>query len=85
MLSLMAQKNLFLHEKSEILSKRTIRERWLGFFEPYRQGKKEGVLPYSREELAAYLCVDRSALFAELSRMQKEGMLRYHRNCFRLP
>ena len=42
------------------------------------------VIPYDRQELADYLSVDRSALSAELSRMAKEGLLRYDRNRFEL-
>lgn len=34
--------------------------------------------------MADYLLVDRSALSAELSRMQKEGILAYRKNHFRL-
>ena len=40
--------------------------------------------PISREELAAYLCVNRSALSRELSRMKQEGLLDYYRDTFRL-
>ena len=41
-------------------------------------------IPYSRQQLADYLCVDRSALSHELSKLQKQGMLRYHKNHFEL-
>ena len=32
-------------------------------------------IPYSREALAAFLCVNRSALSRELGRMEQEGIL----------
>ena len=41
-------------------------------------------MPYSRQQLADYLGVDRSALSNELSKMQREGLIRYHRNTFEL-
>lgn len=85
MLALLAQKNLMLHEKMEILSKRTTRERLLLYFEKQRKGAVRFRIPLSREELAAYLCVERSAMSAELSRMQRDGLIRYTRNEVELP
>ena len=39
-------------------------------------------VPLSRAEMADYLCVDRSALSAVLSRLQQEGLIRFKRNRF---
>ena len=36
----------------------------------------------SREEMALYLCVNRSALSSELSQMAKEGIISYKKNTF---
>ena len=80
MLTLIAQKTLLLNQKIEILSKRTIRERLMLYFGILSKGASRITIPFSREELAAYLCVDRSAMSAELSQMQKDGLIRYHRN-----
>ena len=41
-------------------------------------------LPYNREELAKFLCVNRSALSHELSNMQKEGLIKYNKNKFEI-
>lgn len=79
LLALLARKNRLLNQKIEILSKRTIRERLLLFLDLYGQGRRAFTLPYSREELAAYLCVDRSALSAEFSKLVQEGVLRCDR------
>lgn len=79
MLTLLAQKTLMLNQKLELLSKRTTRARLLTFFEQYGGGRKQFTLPYNREELAASLCVERSALSAELSKMQRDGLIRSHR------
>ena len=38
----------------------------------------------SRQELADYLCVDRSALARELTKMRSEGLIDYDKNCFRI-
>lgn len=73
-----------LNRKLEILSKRTTRERLLLFFDQHRQGAQRFTVPFSREGLAAYLCVDRSAMSAELSKMQQQGLIRYTRNNFEI-
>ena len=39
-------------------------------------------IPYNREELANYLGVERSALSKELSDLQKQGFITYHKNHF---
>lgn len=39
-------------------------------------------IPFSREEMAAYLCVNRSALSHELSLMKNEGLIDFHKNNF---
>ncbi|WP_288893921.1 helix-turn-helix domain-containing protein [uncultured Megasphaera sp.] len=49
-----------------------------------RQHSTSFSLPFNRQELADYLSVDRSALSSELSKMQKEGLLSYHKEAFTL-
>ena len=41
-------------------------------------------ISFSREELASYLCVNRSALSHELSVMQQEGLITFRKNVFTL-
>ena len=41
-------------------------------------------IPYSRQQLADYLCVERSALSHELSKMRDAGVIQYHKNHFEL-
>ena len=84
MLKLIAQKNLFLSQKIEILSKRKTREKLLTFFDIQRGGAKKFTIPYNREELAQYLCVDRSAMSNELGKMRDEGMLRFNKHEFEI-
>jgi len=84
MLKLMAQKNLILNQKIEILSKRTTREKLLCFFDYQRDGARKFAIPYNREEMAAYLCVDRSAMSNELCKMRDDGLIKFNRNDFEL-
>lgn len=86
MLSIIARKNILLNEKMEILSKRTTREKLLAFFNTQIQmhHSKNFTIPYNREGLAFYLCVDRSALSRELSNMQDEGLIKFNKNEFEI-
>ena len=63
-----------LYEKLEILSKRTIREKLLSYFNNLsrKRGKKTFNLPITYIELADYLSVDRSAMMRELKKL-KDG------------
>jgi len=84
MLKLIASKNLMLNQKIEILSKRTTREKLLAFFDAERGSARKFTVPYNREELANYLCVDRSAMSGELGKMRDEGLIRFHKNEFEI-
>ena len=41
-------------------------------------------IPFDRRQLADFLCVERAAMSAELSKLQKEGLLVTKRNHFQL-
>ena len=84
MLKIIAQKNLRLNRKIEILSKRKTREKLLCFFDEQRGMAKKFIVPYNREEMANFLCVDRSAMSNELCKMRDEGLIRFHKNEFEL-
>ena len=84
MLKLIAVKNLMLNRKIEILSKRTTREKLLAFFDAERGMAKKFTIPYNREELAAYLCVDRSAMSNELCKMRNDGLIKFYKNSFEI-
>ena len=84
MLRTISKKAYMLDQKVEILSKRTIREKLLCFLDAHGGSAKEFILPYNREEMARALCVNRSALSNELSKMREEGLIRYRRNMFEM-
>ena len=85
MLRLIAGKNLMLQSHMEILGLKTVRAKFLRYIELFgvRHGR-EVTIPLNREELANYLCVDRSALSHELGKMKKEGLIEYRKNVFLL-
>ena len=84
MLRLIAKKNLMLNKKIEILSKRTTREKLLCFFDIHRGAAKKFTISFNREELAHYLCVDRSAMSNELCKMRDEGLIKFQKNKFEM-
>ena len=66
------------------MSKRTIREKLLSYLsnESIRQGSLSFDIPFDRQQLADFLCVERSAMSAELSKLKKEGILDTNKNHF---
>lgn len=86
MLKLLANKNLMLNQKIEVISKRTIREKLLSYFSVQMQKSKSNrfTIPFTRYELADFLCVDRSAMSRELCKMRDEGLIDFKGNSFKL-
>lgn len=86
MMRILAEKNILLTQKIEHLSKRTTRDKLLSFLsaQALLAGNDTLALPFNRQELADYLCVDRSALSRELGAMHDEGLLTYDKNKFTL-
>ena len=84
MIQTLSKKAVMLDQKVELLSKRTIREKILFFFEIHRGDANPFSLPFNRDEMARYLCVNRTALSNELGRMRDEGLIRYRRNQFEI-
>ena len=84
LLKLVAEKNLMLLKKIDILSKRTTREKLLAFFDAHRGASKRFTINYDRDELARYICVDRSAMSSELSKMRAEGLIKFSKNTFEI-
>ena len=85
MVKLIAEKNLFLETRMTIVSLKSIRAKVLRYLESL--GAVPGTelkIPLNREEMAEYLCVDRSALSHELSKMRNEDLLEYKKNSFLL-
>jgi len=83
-LELVANQNMRQLYKIDILSKKSLRDRIILYLslQVKRKKTKDLMIPFNREEFAAYLCVDRSALSRELSRMQNEGLIRFEKNRF---
>lgn len=86
LLTLCAEKNLQLSRRILHTGSKSIRGRLLSYFSECikKAGSYSFDIPYNRQQLADYLSVERSALCSELSKMQKSGILRYHKNHFEI-
>ena len=86
LLRISALKNVRLSRRILYTSSKTIRGRLMSFLsdEAREQGSRKITIPFDRQQLADYLNVERSALCAQLSKMQKDGILEYHKNSFML-
>lgn len=80
-MSLVAEKSARLSKRVEILSGRSIRDKLMRYFELLCSAQKDGSgkIPFGMGDLADFLCVDRSALSRELSRMKREGLVEIER------
>lgn len=86
LLRLVATKNLVLHQKIQITSNRTTRDKLMAYLlnQAKLQNSNAFTIPYDRQALADYLEVDRSGLSAEISKLRREGILESEKNSFRL-
>lgn len=86
MVRLLSQKNLELMKKMNHITKRSTREKLLSYLseQAKRSGGSTFTIPFDRQQLADYLCVERSAMCNELSKMQREGLLEYQKSTFTL-
>ncbi|HBE9107697.1 TPA: Crp/Fnr family transcriptional regulator [Clostridioides difficile] len=86
MLQLIAEKNILLHNKIELLSRKTTREKLLMYFSKQieQTGSHKFTIPFSRNEMADFLCVDRSSMSRELGKMRDEGLLSFNKNKFEI-
>lgn len=82
----LAIKNILFHQKIEITAKRSTREKLMAYlmFQAKKANSNRFEIPFDRQELADYLGVERSGLSAEISKLQKEGVLKSHRKLFAL-
>lgn len=86
MLQIVAKKALILNKKVEIFSLKSIRKKISTYLLQQYSIKNSFNFDISlkRNELAEYLLVSRPSLSRELVNMQKEGIIDFHRNSFKI-
>lgn len=80
----LAEKNLRFSEKLTHMGQRTTRSKLMSYLsaEAQRRGAVEFDIPFSRQQLADFLGVERSGLSLELGKMKQDGLLDFHKSHF---
>jgi len=83
---IISEKNRKLVQKLGYMANRTTREKLIAYLsdEAKRTHNASFYIPFNRQQLADYLCVDRSAMSNELCKMRNEGLLEFNKNHFKL-
>lgn len=86
LLHILADDNIKKLYKIETLSKRGMRERIMTYLKiiEKKAGKEVFSLHMDRNQLAQYLCVNRSALSYELNQMKREGLIWFQKDRFKI-
>lgn len=81
-----ADENIRKEYRLAILFQKSLRGRIMTFLTMQANKRKSATfsVPFTRDEMASYLCVNRSCLSHELSLMEQEGILKFRRNTFTL-
>ncbi len=81
---LLSHENMRKFYRLAILSQRSLRSRIMMYLtmQAGQRGTNSFHIPFSKEELASFLCVNRSALSRELGRLQREGVIQFRGNQF---
>lgn len=87
LLSLMSEKTINLSERIEVLSQRSIGDKLISCLEIIEDKTPQGKtpqIPFSTTVLSDYLCVNRSALQREITKLKKAGVLTISKRKFKL-
>ena len=86
LLHLVANENMKKSYRLAILSQKGLRDRILTYLtmQAAKRHTNTFTIAFSRDDMASFLCVNRSALSHELSLMQQEGLIDFHKNQFTL-
>ena len=83
---ILSKENIELIQKIENISQKSIRDKLLTYLSNEAKRNKSNIfeIPFNRQDLADYLNIDRSAMSFELSKMQKDGLIKVEKNKFAL-
>lgn len=86
LLALMSEKTISLSERIEVLSQRSIEDKLISCLEIIEDKTPDGKtpqIPFSTTALSDYLCVNRSALQREISKLKNAGVLTISKRKFK--
>ena len=75
-IDMLMHKTVQLSNKISILSSRTTREKILSYLQTEAKGNRKVTINYSLQELADYLCVDRSDMMREIKKLIDEKKIK---------
>lgn len=86
MLAYVADENMRKEYRLAILFQKGLRDRIMTFLimQANKRHTNTFTVPFTRDEMASYLCVNRTCLSHELSLMEQEGIIKFSRNTFTL-
>ena len=86
LLTLISDENMRKEYRLAILFQKGLRDRIMTFLTMQANKRHADTfsVPFTREEMASYLCINRTCLSHELSLMEQEGIIKFHRNTFTL-
>lgn len=86
LLRIVSDKYARLLQKGDITTRRFVRDKIMTYlsYESQLRGNPVFEIPLNRQELADYLCVDRTTLSTELTHLQNKGVLKKHKGHFEL-
>ena len=86
LLTITTRKNLHLSSRSFHTAPRQVRGRIMAYLNTVsvQKNSREFDIPFDRQQLADYLNVERSVLSNELSKMQRDGLIRCRKNHFEI-
>ena len=81
-MSSLAQSNILLNAKIQILSQKTLRDKLIAYFEllSIQKGSNKITIPFNREQLAGYLGSERSSVCRELSKLKDDNIININKN-----
>ncbi len=84
LLKIVARRNLAFHQKQEITSHKTTREKLMAYLLSQAKAANSNrfTIPFDRQGLADYLAVERSAMSTELGKLKKDGVIDFRRSEF---
>ena len=86
LLTLISNFNMQKEYRLAILSQKGLRDRIMTYLtmQASKRQTESFTIPFSREEMASFLCVNRSALSHELSLMKQDGLIDFRKNQFKV-
>lgn len=85
-MKVVAVKNIMFHQKIEVTSKRSTKEKLITYLllQAKKYNSNSFEIPYNRQELADYLEVDRSGLSVEIRKLCHIGLIEVNKKNFKI-